>query len=107
MAERGLAAARGSDERKLRSLIKREVYVFENVLAVAVCVGYVLELYRTLYVGKLLCVGRVRLGFFIHYFNKSAEAARAVLELLHEAYERVHGRDKEVYGNDEGGVVTE
>ena len=107
VAERRLAAAGGTDEGKFLAFFDVERDVVEHFFRRVVRVGDVFEVDNALHVLKLLRAGCVGLGLFVHDLDEALEARGAVLVLLHEVDQRVHGAYEKVHGHDERRVVAE
>ena len=85
LAQRGLAAARGADQRQHLARRDVQIHVFQHAAALFIGEGHVFKADVAHHVFKGLGVRRVHdIRLFAHHFLKAVEARHAGVELLHK-----------------------
>ena len=107
VADGGLAAARGADQRQRLALFDVQRNVFENFLGAVIGEGDVIERDFALHVLKVARVRAFLFGLLVHDLEEALEAGHAVLILLHEVDQRGHRPYELIDRHDERRVIAE
>ena len=106
VANGGLTASAGADQRKGFALLYLKIDRVKNVAVALVAVAYVTEGDIALYLADIDSVGRIRFRLGIKNFKEALKAGNTVLVLLHEADKSGNGGDEQIDRNDKRGIVV-
>ena len=105
MADSGFAATRRTDKRQNITLINLKADIVKDLTVVAIAEGHILKLNITANVFKLNCIICFVFNRLVHDLKETLEACNTVLILLYEANQSLNRGNKQVYRNDEGGIL--